>query len=170
MTAILLMSFGIVLLMLPEDYLEPLIEGIGSALIIIAMIMGFDFLSSKKSLIHFIFLTCAVVIGLVGMGVLIYHSEVIFVLGFVFGTLLIVESIHGIYNAWAYARRSGRQGWWTLIPLYSLLIILGFVILFNPGWDGDPGNFKKFIGIVIIFSAIASALRLIWVWPLSTKE
>lgn len=165
MTAIVLMAFGIVLLMLPEDYLPSLILSAGAVVIIIAIGMVFDFLSSKKSLINYIYFTGALALGIIGIAVLIFQSDVLFVLGFFFGLFLVLESLHGIIYSWVYARRSERQGWWVLIPLYVLQIACGLLIMINPWW-GDPGDFKQVIGLVIVFASIVSTLRLIWVWPL----
>ncbi len=166
MTSIVLLAFGIVLLMLPELYLQPLIEGMGAVMIIISLNMIFDYLGSRKSLINFILLTAALVLGIAGIAVLIFQDNVIFVLGALFGVILILSGFHGVFHAWVYSRRSQRQGWWMLIPLYILLIVSGFIILFNPWWD-EPGAFKQAIGITIVISSIVSALRLIWVWPIS---
>ena len=165
MTSIVLLSFGIVLLMLPELYLQPLIEGLGAAMIIISLGMIFDFLHSNRSLIHFIILTGALALGIAGIAVLIFQDDVLFVLGAMFGIILVIAGLQGICHAWVYARRSQRKGWWILIPAYVLLIASGFVIFFNPWWD-EPSAFKQVIGITIVLSSIVSALRLIWVWPI----
>ena len=165
MTAIILMAFGVVLLMLPEEYLPSLIMAAGSAMIIIALGMIFDFLGSNKALIHFIFLTGAIALGIGGIAVLIFQDDVLFVLGFFLGLFLVLESLHGIFHSWVYARRSEIKGWWTLIPLYVVQIAAGVLIMVNPWWQ-DPGEFKMIIGMVIVFSSIVSSLKLIWVWPL----
>lgn len=165
MTAIVLMAFGIILLMLPEDYLPALILSAGSVIIIIAIGMIFDFLSSKKSLINYIFLTGALALGIIGIAVLTFQSDVLFVLGFFFGLFLVLESLHGIFHSWVYARRSERQGWWMLIPLYVIQIACGLLIMINPWWS-EPGDFKQVIGLVIVFASLVSAMKLIWVWPL----
>ena len=168
MTSICLMSFAIVILMLPAEYLPAFIGAIGSIMIIISIIMIFDFLTSKRALIHYVFLCAALALAIGGLAILTYQSQVLFVLGWLFGIVLIIEGIHGIFHSWVYARRSGRQGWWTLIPLYALLIALGVVLLANPWWN-EPGAFKMIIGWCILFSALVSMLRLIWVWPIKTK-
>ena len=165
MTSIVLLSFGIVLLILPELYLQPLIEGMGAVMIIISLEMIFDFLNSRNSLINFIALTAALALGIAGIAVLIFQDDVIFVLGALFGVILIISGLHGIFHAWVYARRSQRQGWWMLIPCYVLLIVLGILIIFNPWWT-EPSAFKQVIGLAIVLSSIVSALRLIWVWPI----
>lgn len=165
MTTIVLMAAGVALLIAPENYLPPIIQALGAVMIIIAIGMVFDFLSSKKSLINFIFLTVALALGIAGIAVLVFQSDMIFVLGGLFGIAMIIEGFHGITHAWIYARRSERQGWWTLIPLYILLVVFGIIILVNPWWD-EPGAFKQVIGFVIIFSSVISALRLIYVWPI----
>ncbi len=134
-------------------------------MIIIAIGMVFDFLSSNKALIHFIFLTWAIALGIGGIAVLIFQDDVIFVLGFFLGLFLLLESLHGIFHSYVYARRSGIKGWWMLIPLYVVQIVFGVFIMINPWWR-DPGDFKQIIGYAIVFASIVSALKLIWVWPL----
>ena len=165
MTAIELMAFGIVLLILPEVYLPALIMAGGSVMIIISICMVFDFLSSNKALIHFIYLTGAIALGIGGIAVLIFQDDVIFVLGFFLGLFLVLGSIRGIFNSYVYARRSEIKGWWALIPLYAIQIVSGAFIMINPWWD-DPSEFKQVIALVIIFASIVSALKLVWVWPL----
>ncbi len=165
MNSIVLLAFGVVLLILPEDYLASFIMAAGSVMIIISIVNVFDFLSSNKALIHFIFLTGALALGIAGLAVLVFHDDVLFILGFLFGLFLFLESIYGIFHSWVYARRSERKNWWFLIPLYALQIIFGLFIMINPWWR-EPEAFKQIIGIVIIFASIVSALRLIWVWPL----
>ncbi len=165
MNAIILLAFGVILLILPEEYLSSLIMAAGSVLIIISIGMIFDFLSSNKALIHFIVLTGALALGIIGIAVLVFQEDVLFVLGFLFGLVLILVSIYGIAHSWLYARRSERQGWWVLIPLYALQIICGLFIMINPFWK-EAGEFKQVIAVVIVLASIVSALRLIWVWPL----
>ncbi len=165
MMAIVLMAFGIVVLILPEEYIPSLIVATGSVMIISSIGMVFDFLSSNKALIHFIFLTWALALGILGIAVLIFHEDVLFVLGFFFGLFLVLVSIHGIFHSYVYARRSERKGWWILIPLYVIQIALGLLMMINPWWS-EEGEFKQIIGFVIVFASVVSALRLIWVWPI----
>ena len=165
MMAIILLAFGVVLIILPEDYLSSLIMAAGSALIIISLGMIFDFLSSKKALIHFISLTFAIAVGILGIAVLIFQEDVLFVLGFLFGLVLVLGGLYGIFHSYVYARRSERKGWWVLIPLHVIQVVAGVFIMVNPWWQ-DPEEFKQVIGIAIVFSSVVSSLRLIWVWPI----
>ena len=165
MTAIVMLALGVILLMLPEDFLPAFIDGAGAVIIIISIGMVFDFLSSNKALIHFIFLTGAIALGIIGIAVLIFRDDVLFVLGFFFGLLLALESIRGILHSCIYARRSERQGWWVLIPLYAIQVLLGITIMINPICK-DPGDFKQVIGGVIVFASVVSGLKVLWVWPL----
>ena len=165
MTSIVLLAFGIVLLIVPETYLPNLVMAAGSAIVIMALEMIFEFLSSNKALIHYIYLTGALALGIVGMSVRIFQSDVLFVLGYLFGLSLTLESIRGIIHSWVYARRSGREHWWLLIPLYVIQIICGIFIMINPWWK-HPGEFKQIIGAVIVFASVVSAIKIFWVWPL----
>ena len=165
MSSIVLLSFGVLLLILPEAYLPSLIMTAGSVMIIISIGMVFDFLSSNRALIHFVFLTGALALGIAGIAVLVFQNDVLFVLGFFFGLFLFLESLRGIVHSWVYARRSERKNWWFLIPLYAIQLICGLFIMINPWWK-QPGEFKQVIGVVIIFASIVSAVKLFWVWPL----
>ncbi len=86
-------------------------------------------------------------------------------LGFFLGLFLVLESINGIILSYVYARRSARKGWWVLIPLYVIQIVLGLILMINPFWK-EIGEFKMIIGAVIVFSSIVSAVRVIWIWPI----
>jgi uncharacterized membrane protein HdeD (DUF308 family) len=165
MTTLVLLSFGVLLLIMPEAYLPSLILAAGSVMIILSLGMVFDFISSNKALIHYVYLTSALALGIAGIAVIIYMNDIIFTIGFFFGLFLILESIHGIYHSWVYAKRSGRSGWWMLIPLYVIQIVLGFLVMLNPCWS-SPGAFKQIIGAVIVFASIVSTLKLVFIWPL----
>lgn len=165
MTSVILMSFGVVLLMLPVKYLPAVIEAVGAVMVIIAIVNIFDFLSSNKSLIHFIMLTFSIAIGIGGIAVLVFQTSILFTLGGLFGIILVLGGIHGVTHTWVYARRAGIPGWQVITFLFICLIAIGGIILFNPWWN-DPESFKMVIGWSIIFSAIISMLRLIWEWPI----
>ena len=56
----------------------------------------------------------------------------------------------------------------VLLILSALLLLFGLIIIINPFWD-TPGALLKIIGLMIIFTAIVSALRLIWIWPIRSE-
>lgn len=78
MTSVILMSFGVVLLMLSVKYLPAVIEAVGAVMVIIAIVNIFDFLSSNKSLIHFIMLTFSIAIGIGGIAVLVFQTSIFY--------------------------------------------------------------------------------------------
>ena len=59
MTAIVLLVIGIVLIICPETYIGTLIDVLGILILITACIMILDYISSNKSLVDYILLTCA---------------------------------------------------------------------------------------------------------------
>ena len=82
------------------------------------------------------------------------------------GTVILVgDGIVGIVNAWMYARRAGRKGWWVLIVLNVLMILCGLVVLVNPWWN-EPTMLFDVIGGMLLFSSIVSIVRLFYLWPI----
>ena len=81
---------------------------------------------------------------------------------------LILSGIGNILNAFLYAKRSGRKGWWILVVLAAALIVCGVLIFINPWWKSF-GYFFKVIGGMMLFSSVVSILRLIWIWPIKSE-
>ena len=133
MTSIILLALGIVILMCPEQYIDSLVSVLGYGMVTLAVVLILDFISGKKALINYIYLTGALILLLVGIGVLVYEN-IVLLIGIVFGLVLIVVSLNRIVNTWMYVRRAEREGWWVLILLAVLLLACGLLILINPWW------------------------------------
>jgi len=164
MTAILLGVFAIIMLMCPARYIDALVSVLGYGMIVLAAVLILQFLSGKKSLINYIRLCGALIIALLGLAVLILDN-IVLVIGVVFGVALIADGIISIINAWMYARRAQRKGWWVLVLLSALLIVAGLVLLVNPWW-GDPKKLFNAIGVMLLFSSLVSIVRLFMIWPI----
>ncbi|MCR5783532.1 MAG: DUF308 domain-containing protein [Clostridia bacterium] len=165
MTSIVLMAVGFVMVLCPDEYIYTLIDALGFVAMVVSVVSVFDFMSSKKALIHYITLTGALVIGIMGVAVMIFKSDMLRLIGWFSGVFLVAGGLYGIFHALIFARRSGRSGWWILIPLSLLLALFGGFIFINPWWD-QTGALLKVIGGTLLFSSLVSALRLIWIWPL----
>lgn len=168
MASIALMAAGVIIVICPENYIEALISVLGVLMLITAIVMILDFLDSQKSLINFVLLTAALVLAIVGSIILILDLETIYVIAWIFGIALILAAVYSAIGALVFARRSGRKAWWVLLILSALLLLFGLIIIINPFWD-TPGALLKIIGLMIIFTAIVSALRLIWIWPIRSE-
>ena len=168
-SAILLTALGIVLLMFPEMYIPALILATGNILVIIALVMMMDFFSSKKFLVDYLSFMLALALLIIGMAVLIFKDDFMVVLSRLFGILLILDGARTTFHAFTYARRSERKGWQFLVALSILLILAGIGLFVNP-WLNTPYSLLKGIGSAFFFSAIVSALRLIWTWPLRNSK
>ena len=164
MTSVIMMAVGILMLICPERYGRALIVAAGYALLILATVMAFEFLSSKRVLINYVYLTGALLIGIMGAAVLFYRNDVLRVLGLIFGIGLVVEGLYELLNTWTYARRARRSGWWFLIVLSLLLIAAGIIVLANPWWD-TPGSLMKVIGAMMLFSSAVGIVHVILIWP-----
>lgn len=165
MTSITFMTLGLTMVICPAGYANSLVNALGCAMLIQAIIMGLEFISSKRFLINYIHLTCAFILGIMGASVLVFDSGMVGVIGFLFGVLLIVTSVMDIISAMTYARRSQRKGWWVLILLSGIQILLGLIVVVNPWWNTASLIFRA-IGWILLFSCIVSILRLIFVWPI----
>ena len=127
--------------------------------------MMLDFFSGKKSLMDYLKLVLALALGIIGVCVLVFKSDIMRVLAGLFSFLLVLDGARTLYHSLTYARRSGRNGWWVLTILSLLLIGAGVVLFVNPLWN-TPDMLMKVIGCAVLFSAVVSGIRLIWTWPL----
>ena len=169
MSAILLIALGSVILMCPETYADLLTHVFGYALIVIAIVMILNFFSGNKSIMEYLKFVGALIIGLVGISVLVFNDDIMRVLAWLFGFLLILDGARTLLHSFIYARRSERKGWWILTVLSILLIVAG-IVLFNNPWCNTPNQLMKVIGGTILFSSLVSAIRLIWTWPIRNTK
>ena len=165
MMAIILMLAGVFLIIIPESYINYTGGFIGFFLLVISAAAVFDFIGSKKALIHYIELAAGLFIGLFGAALFIFESLFIDMLSFFSGIIPTALGVAGIAQALILARRSKRRGWWILIILSSLLLIFGILVFINPLLV-TPKAIMEIIGATLIYSAAISLLRLIWIWPI----
>ena len=164
MTSVIMMAVGILMLICPERYVGMLVAALGYGLLILAAVIGLEFFSSKRVLINYIYLTVGMLIGILGVSVLFYRSDVLRVLGLVFGIFLVVEGLNELLNTWKYARRARHQGWGFMILLSLLLILAGAAVLANPWWN-TPSSLMKVIGGMLLFSSAVGIVHVILIWP-----
>ena len=168
-SAIILMALGAVMMLCPESYIESFTLGAGYLLVIISIVMMLDFFVSKKALVDYAMFVVGLILLILGGCVLVFNEDIMIVLARLFGILLVFDGARTIFHAFAYARRSQRKGWWVLVILSLLLIIAGIGVFVNPFFHTAAGLVKG-IGGTVLFSAIVSALRLIWTWPLRNTD
>ena len=169
LSAILMGALGAVILICPITYVPTLVLVLGYTLVVLSIVMIMNFLASNKSLMEYIKFVGALIIGIAGLCVLVFRTDIMHVLTILFGVLLILDGGRTVIHALTYSRRSKRKGWWILLILSLLLVLAGLIILVNPWWD-TPVKLMKVIGCGILFSAVTSGLRLIWTWPLSKSK
>ena len=168
MTAVILITLGIFMIICPEPYIKSMIGLMGAILLILAVLGIFDFLSSNKALIHYIYLTGWLFLMIIGSMILFFEFDALYTISWLFGAVLILGGVSNGITALSYSRRAGRKGWWVLLLLSLLQIGCGLVVLLNPWWD-TPGKLFKVVGVMILFSSAISALRLIWSWPVKAE-
>ena len=134
MTSIILVAVGILMIICPKQYVNALVSTLGYGMLIFAAVMLLDFISGRKTLMSYVSFTGALILGLLGIAIVAFETDVVKVIGLIFGLVLVGDGIVGIVNAWMYARRAGRKGWWVLIVLNVLMILCGLIVLINPWW------------------------------------
>ena len=145
LAAILMMALGVVMLICPESYVNTLVVTVGYGMIVFALVEMLEFVASRKALIHYILFTGALIIAILGVFILIYNQDLLKALGWLFGFVLVQDGLFTLLNALLFARRSNRKGWWMLVILAVVLLVLGVLIFLNPWWD-SPSLLMKVIG------------------------
>ena len=167
-TSVLLMILGLLMLIIPVQHDQILVEILGYILLLVGGVMIWDFIAGRKKLSDCILFTAALLLVVLGLFILISGDDILTVLSVLFGILLIIDGLHSVVHAWMYARRSGKKWWWILLLLSISLMVAGVVILNNPWWK-TAHSFVKVIGGVMLYAAAVGIVRLILVWPLRTK-
>ena len=168
MRAIVLITIGIFMIICPDKYIKTMIGTMGAILTICAILGVFDFLGSNKALIRYVYLTGWLIVAIIGTAILFFEFNSLYTISWLFGVALILIGLSNCVSALSYARRAGRKGWWMLIVFALLQITCGLIVLLNPWWS-TPGKLFRVVGVMILFSSLISALRLIWVWPVRTE-
>jgi uncharacterized membrane protein HdeD (DUF308 family) len=166
--SVVMMALGIIMAMCPEHYINSLITLLGYGLIVTAIVMILEYMSSKKVLFNTVLLTVALVLGLLGLAVLVFENHILQILGWSFGVVMVLQGIETMYNALMYVRPSGRPGWWVMLILGALLVALGVLIFVNPWWD-TPRALLKTIGLTLLFDSVIGIIRLIFIWPIKAE-
>ena len=169
MSAILLIALGAIVIICPDEYIPSLMLLFGYSLIIIGIVMMLTFFSGNKSLMEYVKFGVSLIFFIIGLCVIIFRGDVMKMLAWMFGFLLFADGCRTAFHSFTYARRSQRKYWWILTILSAILMVLGVVLFINPWW-GDPTSLMKTIGYTIFFSAIVSAVRLFWTWPVNNSK
>ena len=172
-SAILLLAAGLVIMIIPLEFVPTLILGLGYGLVIIGLVMGLGFLGSKKSIMDYIKFVAALAIAIGGVAVLIMRDNTMPVFAWVFGVLLFLDGARTMIHSFTYARRSHRKAWWVLAILSIILLALGVILFITPWFNplfSTPDHLMKAIGGTVLFAAIVSVFRLIWTWPVRKER
>ncbi len=169
LASVVLMVLGILMIICPESYIGTVIGVLGTILLIMTVLGVLDFLGSNRTLIHSVYLTGWLILGIIGTAILVFDLDIIYTVSGLFGAYFILSGLSSVSSTLTYARRSGRSGWWVLMPLSILMIVFGVIVLINPWWH-TPGELFKVVGVMVLFSAAVGMLRLIWIWPFKNSK
>lgn len=168
--SILLMCLGMVLIVCPEEYVSALIMLAGYIMIIYAMEQSLEYIGGRGSLIQSISFIIAVFIGLIGLAVLVFHENILNVLSWIFGVILLLEGGNDLHYSFTFARRSGRSGW-SILVIFALVLIASGVGLVTGGMYVSHAAFQspvylmRLIGVALLAAALIGALKILWIKP-----
>ena len=168
-SSILLIALGAVVFICPVNLMPTMVLGFGYTLTVVAIVMMLDFFSSNKVLMDYLKFCGALILSFVGVGVLIFSSNTLKTLAWLFGFMMILDGLRTLLHSFTFSRRSQRKAWWVIAILSVLMIVSGVMLFVNP-WFATPESLKKVVGACIMFSAIVSGLRLIFTWPLRKEK
>lgn len=169
MLAIVLMFVGWCLLLVPGQYVPFLSGALGFALLVVCVSSLLGFVEGKRALISYVRLSAGLLAGALGLMFLGVEG---FFLAFLHVLVVLVPfllGVYGIFHAFAFAKRSGRRGWWVLVAFSCMLLAFAMFSVLNP-WHGDAGATIKVIGGTLMYSALVTALSLVWIWPFNHEE
>jgi len=167
MTSIIMMAVGILMIMCPEQYVSALVATLGYGMVIFAAVEVLQFISGKKALMNYIYLTGALIVALLGIAVLVMEN-IVGVMGLIFGLVAIVDGSITVFHAHTYVRRAEGQGWPSLMVLGVLLVLFGLIVLINPWWN-EPIKLFDVIGGMLMFASVVSIARLVFIWPIKAE-
>ncbi len=167
MTSIIMMAVGILMIMCPEQYVSALVATLGYGMVIFAAVEALQFISGKKALMNYIYLTGALIVALLGIAVLVMEN-IVGVMGLIFGLVAIVDGGITVFHAHTYVRRAEGQGWQLLMVLGVLLVLFGLIVLINPWWN-EPIKLFDVIGGMLMFASVVSIARLVFIWPIKAE-
>ena len=137
MSSIILIVVGILMVLCPEEYIQTMIGLMGAVLLVFSIIGILEYLGSNKALIHYVYLTGWLILGIVGFAVLVFEINSLFAIGWLFGAFLILSGISNIINAFVYSKRSGRKGWWILVLLALVCLLYRLIKPFRLHLNGE---------------------------------
>lgn len=164
MSSIITIAIGLIMIMCPVSYMGMFVSALGYILLVAATVVMLEFTTSKKVLINYIYLTGGILAALLGLFILLQRLELLPMLSFLFGLILILDGVNDFNSAYTYARRAGSAAWVTLVVMSVLTVAFGVVLLINPWWHSTE-VIKNVIGCMMLITSVFSIIRVVLVWP-----
>lgn len=169
MIAIVLIALGVIMLLCPAAYVNTLVDLSGYVMLILAVVIVFEFIGSSKRMSDYISFTAALILILAGVAILVFSDDLLPVLSIVFGVLLVLDGVHSLVYSVTFARRSGSKGWPLLLALSVLQIVVGLIIIINPWWK-TADALLRVIACGTLLSALVGVCRVALVWPIRKEK
>lgn len=123
--------FGLGMVFCPEPYIKAAVIVIGIIMLIVCAVRVFFFIRGEKDAFAILGLVLTIIFAVLGVICIAASEWVVSIIYFIFGILIIIDGIFGIYNSVAVLRRNDLL--WMPFAILSLVsIAIGVVLLFNP--------------------------------------
>lgn len=131
LAGIVFLAIGIGMICVPDAYINTFVRIAGILLLVVAIFRGIGFIRSEKKAMDVLRLIVGIVIAAFGISFLANPAWVIKFIYIIFGALVILEGVTGIYNAIAVLRKNELP--WIPFAVSSLIVTaLGVIIVMNP--------------------------------------
>ena len=135
MIAHVLIAVGVIMLLCPVEYVSSLVAVTGYIMLVLAAVMVFDFIGSRKKTSDYISFSVALVFILAGIAILVFKDDMLLVISIVYGSFLCWTEFTAHFTvSYLRAGREKMDGHYCLYWLLyrSLLALSSFLIPGGP--------------------------------------
>ena len=152
-TSLLYILFGIILIVFPEDIGRLICYLFGGIIMIFGIINIINYISKEA---YQPFNNYSLVTGLICAAVsIIFFAKADFIISifpFIFGVIIIINSIIKVQQAFD-MKRIGYAKWWWVLVFAAVSLVLGIIVVVNP--FAAAKTLIIFVGVVFIIDGIA---------------
>ncbi len=155
-SGVLSVIFGILCLISPQAKMESIALFAGIAMLIYGGIHLLTGLNTKKNKqLRLTRIVLGIVIIVLAVLVLANLALIGKYLPVLVGFVLIINSLTELFRS-VTAMKTGLKNWWFAALLSLIVLVLGFVILLNPGFVGQA--FGIYVGLTLLVNGIANLI------------
>ena len=150
---IVLIALGVVLIVWPVDAALMLTRIVGIVILVLAIVEIVVFAMSKsKEAMEYVLLVISVLMAAVGIWLIVNPDWLVQFFNILFGVILGVYGLFGVFSSVGYGRKSGGL-WWIGLILSIIAIAMAVLIFMNP--FATPKMLMIIIGASLVLGGVA---------------